>query len=303
MFISLKDTGSFLGMAAALPLTGWLADQYGWRSAFYVFGVFGILWGIAWWSMSASTPEDHHSIAEAEALYIVAHRTDLSLRQQRKLSSGNLAVPWRKIMTHPVLWGLTVAHTCHNWVQYTMITWLPAYLNQVLHFDVKKSGFVAVLPFLASFGCSYLAGILAVQAISSWGVSVVTVRKSAMFVSELFPAVALIAVGYISVDNTLSVVALLSAAVGFSGFGCVGYGASFLDVSPQFASVILAMSNTIATIPGFVAPILIGHLVNPPNNDVAHWRLVFLIAACFGITSFVTFACTARGEPLPELLE
>jgi sugar phosphate permease len=303
MFISLKDVGSFLGMAAALPLTGWLADQYGWRSAFYVFGAFGIVWGVAWWSLSASTPEDHPSIDESEALYIVAHRMDLSLRQQRKLSAGNLAVPWRKILTHPVLWGLTIAHTCHNWVQYTLITWLPAYLNQVLHFDVKKSGVVAVLPFLASFLFSYIAGVLAVHAISTWGISVATTRKMAMFVSEILPAAALILVGYISVDNKTAVVALLTAAEGLAGFGCVGYGASFLDVSPQFAAVILAVSNTVATIPGFVAPILIGDLVNPPHNDVTHWRLVFFIAACFGITSFVSFACSARGEPLPELLE
>ena len=99
----------------------------------------------------------------------------------------------------------------------------------------------------------------------------------AMVCSELFPAAALIAIGYI--NEPMSVVALLTATVGFSGFGSAGYGASFLDVSPQYSGIILAISNTLATIPGIVAPIAIGDIVAAPHDDVVHWRLVFLIAA------------------------
>ncbi len=98
-----------------------------------------------------------------------------------------------------------------------------------------------------------------------------------MVCSELLPAAALISIGYF--NNPMSVVALLTATVGFSGFASAGYGASFIDVSPQYSGIILAISNTIATIPGIVAPIVIGDIVAAPHDDAGHWRLVFLIAA------------------------
>ncbi len=95
-------------MAITLPLTGWICDTYGWRWAFYVYGVFGILWALAWWYLAASGPEEHISIAESEALYIIAYRSDLTISKQQ--TAGKLAIPWRAIVCHPVLWGLTVAH-------------------------------------------------------------------------------------------------------------------------------------------------------------------------------------------------
>jgi len=32
---------------------------------------------------------------------------------------------------------------------YTLLTWLPTYMKEVLDFDVHKAGFIAVLPYLA----------------------------------------------------------------------------------------------------------------------------------------------------------
>jgi ACS family sodium-dependent inorganic phosphate cotransporter len=34
-----------------------------------------------------------------------------------------------------------------------------------------------------------------------------------------------------------------------------------LDLAPQYSSIILGISNTIATIPGILSPLLTGHIV------------------------------------------
>jgi hypothetical protein len=217
-----------------------------------------------------------------------------------------------------------------------MITWLPSYLNQILHYNVKKSGIVSVLPFLAKFFFCYFSGWLGDLMISKWNFRIATVRKmvlepttnnmpsslvlgtmdiflfaimylhmgccsfcdpppppppllQAMACSELVPAAALIAIGYLSISDPMPIVALLTVAVGFSGFGSAGYGASFLDVSPQFSGILMSFSNTFATIPGIVAPIAIGDIVAKPHDDVGHWRLVFLIAAGIYGRSFFFF--------------
>ena len=44
--MSIHQTSYYLGVIASGFLAGWIADTYGWRSAFYVFGMAGVLFGI-----------------------------------------------------------------------------------------------------------------------------------------------------------------------------------------------------------------------------------------------------------------
>jgi hypothetical protein len=49
----------------------------------------------------------------------------------------NLPIPWRKISTSIPVWAILVAHCCQNWGFYTLLTELPTYMKQILHFDIK----------------------------------------------------------------------------------------------------------------------------------------------------------------------
>ena len=40
--------------------------------------------------------------------------------------------------------------------------------------------------------------------------------------------------------------------------------ANFLDLAPQYAGLIMGFSNTIATIPGMIGPVIVGYVVQ--NN-------------------------------------
>jgi len=39
------------------------------------------------------------------------------------------------------------------------------------------------------------------------------------------------------------------------------YSVNHLDIAPQFASILMGLSNTMATLPGMFSPLLTGHLV------------------------------------------
>lgn len=45
------------------------------------------------------------------------------------------------------------------------------------------------------------------------------------------------------------------------------YSVNLLDIAPQFASVLMGISNTVATIPGLLSPILTGHIT---KDQVCH---------------------------------
>lgn len=61
--------------------------------------------------------------------------------------------------------------------------------------------------------------------------------------------------GYYGTD-TVSAVLLLSVAVGSLGFGLAGFNINHLDIAPRFAGVLMGITNSAGTIPGFVGPVV-----------------------------------------------
>jgi len=75
-FFSLfTSIGAQFGTIISMPLSGLLADWQlvgGWPSIFYVFGVIGTLWCIAFLIWVYEDPEQHPSIAEDEKKFILS---------------------------------------------------------------------------------------------------------------------------------------------------------------------------------------------------------------------------------------
>jgi MFS family permease len=211
---------------------------------------------------------------------------------------GGGAPSWLAITTHPAVIAIAVAHTAHNWQWYFLLTWMPEFMHSQLGFDFKGAGLVAALPYLACTATSVCAGYIADRIIAG-GRGKLAVRKAAQTIGELVPGVLLLLCGYVR-DRT-TVVALLTVAVGANGIANAGYGSNHLDIAPHIAGILLGISNTLATIPGIVAPIIVGDLVAAPHDDAAHWRLAFAIAAAVAAAGFAVFAVFGRAEPLPEL--
>ena len=53
-------------------------------------------------------------------------------------------------------------------------------------------------------------------------------------------------------------IAFLILGVGFSGLNATGYAVNHLDIAPRYAGILMGLSNTFATIPGFLSPMLTG---------------------------------------------
>ena len=112
-------------------------------------------------------------------------------------------------------------------------------------------------------------------------------------------ALTLLAAGFTS--NVPLVMTLLTFSVGFSGFQGSGFAVNHLDIAPHIAGVLMGVGNTLATVSGIIAPIIVGALVAAPHDDAAHWRIAFALAAGIAVAGFLVFAAFGRGELLPEL--
>ena len=66
-------------------------------------------------------------------------------------------------------------------------------------------------------------------------------------------ALGLALTGYLS-DNKIKAVFFLTLTVGLNGLAIPGFAINHIDIAPRFAGVLMGITNTAATIPGFVGP-------------------------------------------------
>lgn len=103
-----------------------------------------------------------------------------------------------------------------------------------------------------------------------------------------------------SENKYLSIMAL-TCGVACSGFAISGYNVNHLDIAPQYASILMGVSNGIGTMAGFILPPVVDYII--ADNKPEDWRTVFLLAATvhlIGVTFYGTFA-SGELQPWAEL--
>lgn len=136
-----------------MPLSGILAKSLGWESLFYVFGVVGVIWFIAWVIIVRRNPDQDRYITKEELKYIKA-----SIGAVRDKKSS---VPWKAIFTSKHVYAIYVANTAETWGLYTLITQLPTFLKDAMNYDLSKAGFLSATPYLALAILLFVFGYLA----------------------------------------------------------------------------------------------------------------------------------------------
>ena len=60
----------------AMPLCGLVLKAWGWEFVFYVSGVLGLTWCVAWWLLVFDTPDSHPRISHEEKEYLKENLTE-----------------------------------------------------------------------------------------------------------------------------------------------------------------------------------------------------------------------------------
>lgn len=86
-------------------------------------------------------------------------------------------------------------------------------------------------------------------------------------------------------------------AVGLGAFAWSGFAVNHLDVAPNHASVLMGISNTFATIPGILSPLITGFIVQTKAEE--EWKIVFYLSASIYCIGCVIYWFWASGEVQP----
>lgn len=250
--IGIFMSGSKYGPALGTLAAAWLIQAYGWRAMFMILGVGSLLWLIPWMTIVKT---DRHEFTP------------------RATESPEAAtVPFGRLMASPVLWGTIVGTFCYMYFVYFCLTWMPAYLNEARHMSLASSSLYTTFSFAGMATVGILGGFAADRLIAR-GYDPINVRKGFTIAGFLIASTELIGARSSSLE-----VALSFSVFSLSGLGLAtaNYWALTQTLIPRGAiGKIVGIQNCAASLPGIVAPILTGWLVQRTGSYEASMNAVW----------------------------
>ncbi|XP_078044963.1 major facilitator superfamily transporter 3 [Augochlora pura] len=289
---SIVYAGTALGTVISILLTGILAANFDWVWIFYIEGALCLIWCTAWWIMIEDSPEEQtRLISEDEKNYIMeslGHAKNSNEHKER------LPVPWKHVLKSKPFMAILIAHFCSNFGWYMLLIELPTFMNQILKFDMSSNATLSSMPFLCMWIFTMvLSKVLAVIQ----GKNLITVtmsRKIGTWFASVVPMFCLIGVSYVGCNRSLAVT-LMTIGVTCIGGMYSGFLSNHIDIAPNFAGTLVAITNCVATIPGFVVPIFVGKLTHG-NQTIGAWRVIFFTTVGLYIIEMLIYTIFGSGE-------
>ncbi|CAG9786487.1 unnamed protein product [Diatraea saccharalis] len=264
--------GAQLGTIIEMMTSGLLsASRWGWPSVFYVAGVTCLCWSVMWLIFGASSPSTSKWISKEERKYIESNAGS------DELTSQSMPTPWKNILTSLPFWAILFAHCGQSLGFWTLLTELPSYMNNVLEVDIKNNGLLSALPYLAMYILSFVFSWLSDFLVNRNIITLVTSRKIFNTIAFWGPGAALLGLSYLPPNHLPVAVFILTITVGLNGAHYVGFMLSHIDLSPNFASTLMGITNACGGIFSIMAPLSVSAVVKD-EKLASEWRKVFFIS-------------------------
>jgi MFS family permease len=273
--LSIHQSSVYAGTIAGGSVAGYMAQHYGWRSSFYLFGWFGVLLGVVL-LLLLKEPQRGQSEAVEDA------HAAMDLRQPNILASIGA------ILKTPMFWVLMFVFVGANFVAGIFLTWMPTYLKRTFQMSLSMAGFSAT---------AYLQ-IASVLGVITGGILADRFRKRHSGGRMMAQAIGLFCgAPFIFLTGwTLSVPVLVLAMIGFGyfkGMYDANIWASLHDVvKPERRATAVGLMNSVGWVGGglgawaigLTAPIY-GMSVGLSANAVVYLCVGLLLV--FGIRKFM----------------
>ncbi|CAG9761573.1 unnamed protein product [Ceutorhynchus assimilis] len=282
--------GSSVGAALTYPICGYIIDKFDWEYVFYASTVFGTLWFVAWWSLVHDSPSQHPRISQHEKEYILK-----SLGES--VAKKKAPIPWRHILQNRTVWMNVLAQWGGCWGLFTLMTQAPTYFKFIHGWNIRATGVLSGLPHLVRMLWAYMFSMLGDYLLRSNKMSRSNVRKLATAFSCIGQGIFMMALAYSGCDAMAAIV-FLTMAIAIHGSVSTGPLASVVDISPNYAAVIMGFLNTSAAIVGFFTPAVVGYLTYQ-NQTTPQWQKVFWISSGWLFGSGLLYVFVAKSELQP----
>jgi len=234
--MSIHQTSLYVALMVSGVLAGWIADHWGWRAAFFLYGCCGILLGLLFVFRLHNAPPQGDAAPDGQ--------------KQRVAPSAALAI----LLRTPTALMITVSYTAVVLVYNGTVVWAPTFLREKYGLSMAYAGGLAMF-------CQYGASMVGVLVGGMVSDRVVGARPQ--FRLELQSTLMLLcapAILLVGLADSLVLTCCGIAALGlFQGTYQSNTPASLFDViEPRYRSSALGVEIMLAYLIGSVSPWLLG---------------------------------------------
>lgn len=246
--------GYLFGPAVGSLAGGLLMIQYGWRSAFWVFGALSLLWLLPW------------------------SRVRLPARPAAVNAGSD--PPLKALLKRPELWGTSLGLFSVNYAFYFTLTWLPFYVVREHGFSTGKMARFTFLAYVVHALSGLVAGWI-IDRVVAGGKHASLAYKSVMGATHIGFVACMVCIALAPAPWALAAIFAYQVLDGANSPGV--FGIPQILAGPRAAGRWVGIQNGIGNFAGVIAPALTGFLVGRSQ----HFTSAFLVAAVVSVLGVV----------------
>ena len=270
--LGLYTAGAMIGATLAPPLIGGIALTYGWRSAFWITGVAGLLWMIAWYliyprpARQAGTGVPAATAAEAVAMPAI--ETPAS-----PAPAASMKGVWGRLARDRTVWALVASRAVADPVWYFYLFWFPKYLGDARGMSLAAIASLAWIVYVAADIGSVGGGLISGRLVKR-GMSPVRARLATMIGAACLAPIGML----VALHPPIPLLLALACVVTFAHLTYqINLTAMTVDLFPsRYIASVAGLVGCGSALGGMVSAQVVGHLVADGNFDRAFVLMAFL---------------------------
>ena len=284
--IALFSSGSAVGNVLAPPLIALITLRMGWRAAFLLPGLLGIIW-VAVWLVIYHSPQKFTGAPVSGVP---------PLRDEVGITDSTARVPWLSLLRRRNVLALVLSRFVSDPVWYFYVFWIPEYLKREHGFSLSDVGLYAWIPFVAGAAGGMTAGWVS-DVLIAHGISPVRARTAVLYVAAVLAPLGMLTARVRSAAMAIFLIAVMAFVV-YCWF--INTAAIIPDVvSDHVVGSVLGFLGTAGSLSGALFSLLVGYLLAHYSYGIA-----FILAGSMHVIAALVLRSllkTDGDKPIPNI--
>lgn len=272
------NSGTNLGAIIAPAVVPVITLRYGWRAAFLITGIFGLVW-MVWWIAQYRVPAENKKLGAAEYEHI-----------HRDVPPPARQIPWQRLLAYRQTWAFSLGKFLTDPIWWFYLYWLPKFFDSRFHLGLSHLGLPLIIVYnfsaIGSIGGGWLPALF-----TRLGLDIVKARYAAMLVAACL-VLPILFVGQLTSQW---------AAIGVLGIAAAahqGWSANLFttasDMFPREAvGVVTGIGGMAGSVGGVLFSLAVGYILQLTHS----YALLFAISASAYLVALGVIRLLAPGLP------
>ncbi|MDR0843932.1 MAG: MFS transporter [Tannerella sp.] len=285
------NSGTSVGVVAALFLTPWILSHYGWRGVFWITGGLGLIW-LIFWLIFYEIPTRQKRVTQEELELIHSGQSEETISEETKIG-------WLRLFSFPQTWAVIMGKMFIDPIFWFFLFWLPSYFATHFALDLTRPSVELMIVYTATTVGSIGGGYF-----SSWlikrGFPALRARKMTLLLFA-FLEISIIFAQYAA--SVWIAVALISVAVAVHQAWATNVFTLAADLFPKkVVGSVVGIAGMAGAVGGIFFPALVGYLLDhykAQGDAVVGYNILFTICGLTYLTVWlIIHLLTRKGKKI-----